>query len=235
MAPMNLLDFATIMNEASHPRVNTGPYTGTRLVMAACLLATLSLSGCTNPEPEPPELTVETVEAYDVTLDEDATPKQVGYVLLRALRDDVLAAQEGKRKEQREAHELAFRLSAPTLIGERIPENQVRAAADPDQERDARIFDITYHWAPIVAHYIESFPTDLAEARARFELIEGQVDNKAYLTIPLTHNPDASDPADRGEVTLKIELFKETAGEKTFWRVARLSYVGTAPATAPTS
>src|SRR3972149_10392414 len=58
-------------------------------------------------------VTVRSVAHYGVTLDQQASPEQVAYVLLRAVRDDVVAK---SREERDTALDKQFDLCAATVI-----------------------------------------------------------------------------------------------------------------------
>ena len=179
-------------------------------------------------------MTVTTVTAYGQTLDADATPQQVAFVLMRSLRDDVEAAQAHDRKAQREAFRTTFALAACSMIDERLAETYARPVADSDASEPIvmkeRVYEIVNHWAPIVAYYVGSFPRDFEQAADRMRVVKiGPDDGTAMVLYPVQHDPDQ---AAHGEpVLLEIELVKESAtdGPQRFWRVARVAFRGPMP------
>ncbi len=155
--------------------------------------------------------TVKTVAHYDITLDQSATPKQVAYVALRAIRDDVLA----ENREQREAAlDKQFDVCAAGVIAGR---NKTSLP------RDEFLHKVVYHWAPTAAHYVADFPTDWESADARLV-----VENEAPPKDAKADRPEASvaialaDPSHdpRASVVLKVWLVQDAG----YWRVTHLSF-----------
>jgi len=61
---------------------------------------------------------VRTITAYDVTLDHDASPKEVVYVLLRAIADDYAAGDDHEARES--ALDKQFAVAAPSRSTVRV-------------------------------------------------------------------------------------------------------------------
>ena len=78
----------------------------------ACLTLVV-LGGCRRDLDIPP-MEVKTVDAYGVKLDAAAPPKQVVYVLLRALRDDVEASQAWDKAKKKQAFKNDVLLDRPS-------------------------------------------------------------------------------------------------------------------------
>ncbi len=201
-----------------------------RVVLIAAGTAVAFWSGCTKPEEEVPPAAVKTVEAYGVTLDAAATPSQVAYVLLRSLADDVQAAQAHEHEKQKAALKLTYSLAAYSEIEQRLLNviNQDRAEKKTDlgDERDRRLFDFTRQWAPIVAHYVRSFDTDLQEAVTKMQEEPDPEGQRTSVLYAVSHDPTETAPAKQQQATLEIELIKETVGGLSYWRVARVGYRG---------
>lgn len=206
--------------------------------MLALALAVLS-SGCQK-QVEVPPMEVKTVEAYGQTLDENATPQQVAYVLLHSIRDDFEAAQRHDRQAQRAAFETTFSLAAYKEMIRRFEKSFGQKAAE-GQAWDRKLYDIIYHWTPLVSHYVGSIEEDFDKATAKMQATTGADGQAARVFVPLMHNPTASSPAEQGRVILEIDMVKEqaTSGTGSYWRVARLDYrhgvkpAATMTATAP--
>ena len=171
------------------------------------------------------------VDAYGVKLDELATPQQVVYVLLRSIRDDVDAAQKGDREGQKRAFRTTFSLGAFSEIEKRmalsLSENKQETLGDL---RDRRLYDVIYHWAPIVAHYVASFDLDEKTAIGRMREQMGTTGVPTCTVLyDVAHDPTASDPAKRQPATVEVVLTREraTSGSQEFWRVARVAFRGT--------
>jgi len=193
------------------------------------LFATLlGSTGCTKHTQDIPKPKVETVTAYNVTLDQDATPEQVAYVLLRALADDVTAAQAHEHKKQKEALNLTFSLAAYAQIEKQViqTENLTRAKKIDSlgDLRNEKLYKFVKYWAPIVAHYIKSFDTNPVTAAKKMKVhltSDGTIANVLY---PVSHDPTETDPAKQQTAVLNIKMVKEKAGAISYWRVARLGY-----------
>lgn len=183
---------------------------------------TIALSGCTSENPIPVAKT-EVVNAYGMTLDETASPEQVVYVLLRSLADDVHAAQQFHRAEQIEALHRTFTLAAHSEIERRLLAvlRTVKKDITLGDERDKKLYDIVDKWAPIVAHYVDSFDTDASAASAKMKRSDSADGKRVHVYYPVAHLAKAPEP----EQVLDIELVQEPAGDVAYWRVARIDYV----------
>ena len=219
------------------PWITSNPQARRGLTGLFVISVTIALSGCTAEEPIPAAKT-EVVNAYGLTLDEKASPEQVVYVLLRSLADDVRAAQRFEHAEQKEALHRTFALAAHSEMERRLLAvlKTVKKDASLGDERDKKLYDTVDKWAPIVAHYIDSFDTELDAATAKMKR-RGAVDGqRVHVYYPVAHEAEAAEP----EQVLDIELTREPAGDVSYWRVARIDYVPKAqipsilkPTTAP--
>jgi len=202
---------------------------GLRLMLGIAV-AVMGLTGCTPPKPEIPATTTQTVEAYGLTLNESATPQQVAYTLLRALADDVQAAQSGKHDEQKAALETTFSLVAYSELESRLLGVLNNNSATPQkslgEKRDAQLFKVVKNWASIVAHYIQCFFTSAADAISQMKLPPTGDDNRAHVFYRVSHDPSETDPAKQQLATIDIELVKVEVGVRSFWRVARIGFLG---------
>lgn len=184
-----------------------------RPAAAACALsvALAVLAGCEKPPPLE-EVRTEPFTAYDVKLDTSATPKDVSYVLLRALHDQVVAAQSGSRTGILDARKLERRLAAP----ERIYDDVGKAAHVDVREihlTPTKAVDLmSEYWGPISAFYVEKF--DLSRDAAESKMTEIDRDGDKLVLISLDA-PDGKEPQ-----TLQIGLTQEQG----LWRVYRVGY-----------
>jgi len=221
----------------SRERLSEGSGRMASVAFFGVLLTLSAWTGCTESELPPPPVKVQTVTAYGVTLDEAATPQEVVYVLLRSLADDVRAAQAKERQQQREAVETTFSLAAYSTIEQRL--NAMLKASgvnrEPRQakERDRDLFELVNGWAPIAAHYIESFDTDMKTAAARMEVVKRSKEQQVNVYYRVTHDPSEKDPARQQTALMNIELVKEQEGPVSFWRVARVGYINPATTRRP--
>lgn len=167
------------------------------------------------------------VEAYGLTLDESATPKQVAFVLLRSIRDDVEAAQARDGAAQRAAFETTYSLAAFSEIRKRLEKYFGKSPGPGLTEADQRrIYDVVDHWAPIVAHYVASFDEEYERAAAEMLLGPSAEKDTMRILYDVVHDPSVTDPAKQQRATIEIELTPEpaTGGDKKFWRVARVAF-----------
>ena len=156
-------------------------------------------------------VTVGPVDYYGIKLDEAATPEQVTYVLLRAIRDDFLAS----NPEQREASlDIQFDICAANVI-----RGKNRKGMSPDDF----VYNVVYHWTPTVSHYVDNFETDWESAKAR--LVRG---GPAPANRPDT-DPDEckvlmelDDPS--GEPDARVVMVVWLARDSGFWRVLHLGF-----------
>ncbi|UCD29850.1 MAG: hypothetical protein JSV03_05055 [Planctomycetota bacterium] len=196
-------------------------------VMAPALLITL-LAGCTDTDKDIPKTELKTVSAYNLTLDENATPKQVAYVLLRSLADDVTAAQNHEHEKQKEAFNLTFSLAAYAQVEKQIVETENRTRINKitslGDKRDKKIFKFVKYWAPIVGHYIKSFDTDMESAEKNMQVELSQDGGTAHVYRKVAHDPAETDPEKQQTATLDITMVKEKTGVREYWRVALIGY-----------
>lgn len=196
-----------------------------------------ALGGCSKPaEEKAPPLVVKTVEYKGVSLDSKASPQQVAYVLLCALADDVRAAQAHRAEDQKAARDLAFSLVAPKALEARILNVNAQFRGEHKAslvDRDQKLYKITDYWAPIVAHYIDSFPADPAAATQRMWVRANPAMTMAHVYLGVAHRAPAAEapPAGADTATLDIEMAREVpdAGGEPYWRVVRIGYLGRNP------
>jgi len=199
--------------------------------LAVALLSVCWLAGCQK-DVEIPPIEVKAVEAYGVTLDESAAPRQVVYVLLRALRDDFEAAQARDRQRQKEALRTTFSLAAFSRIEERLArtfaQSEGKAGTVLGAHRDRKIYDVVNHWAPIVGHYVRSFDLEMEAAVGKMRVATSANGSSTHIYYDVSHDPQETDPAKQQRATLDVELVKEkaSAGSRMYWRVARVAFRG---------
>lgn len=152
---------------------------------------------------------VGTVTDQGIVLDENATPRQVAYVLLRALRDDVIAT---TRDERRAACKRELNLAAPDAIL-RISRRAYGAAPI---ERDETVRKAVDLWAPIVGAYVDSFDLDWESAAPR--LVETSV-RESSLGIGEVKSVlfEAADPGGDPNASVVVQI--DLARENGYWRV----------------
>lgn len=222
----------TLENHVSVGRVHRIRTGAVAMIGLAALAAVFS--GCNQTEPEVPEARVRTVEAYGVTLDADASPQQVAYVLFKSIADDYAAARVKDFDAQRKAQELTFALAAPSKIEERLLEsaNQINPSRKKESlgpDRDKKLFKTVHYWAPIVGHYVASFADIDLETLVRESWVTITPDGRtAHVYYPVVHDPGEADPDKAETATISIEMVPEQAqaGGPEYWRVARVQFLG---------
>ena len=157
------------------------------------------------------DVTVKSVTHYDTTLDKNATPEEVTYVMLRAIRDDFKA----KTREEREAAlDILFDVSAAGYLA--------RGSAN-ELDRQETVFKIVNRWTPTVSHYVDDIETKWEKARVRLrvfglESIRNRDDGAQQCKIMTQLADPSGDP--NAAVLLNIQLIQDSG----YWRVLGLAY-----------
>jgi len=156
-------------------------------------------------------VTVRGVTVYGVTLDQQASPEQVAFALLRAIRDDVSA----KNREDREAAlDKEFDLCAADVI-----QNKNHTSLP----RDEFIHDVVYHWAPTVSHYAGDFDTEWGKAAARF--VRKDLKPVKEAKTEATECEIAMQLADpSGDPKASVVMLVWLAQDGGYWRVTHLGF-----------
>lgn len=210
------------------------------LAVSASLLAG-QMVGCTPDEEHKdiPPAGVKTVTAYNVTLDESATPQQAVYVMLRSIADDVHAAQKHDHDAQKEAMRREHSVLAFSLIEQRLLQMENMGRKQPKDslgpDHDSKLWDFSRQLAPIVAHYVPSFDTTFEAAVSKMQMRGNPESPLVHVLYAASHDPNASDPQERDPVLIDFEVAKENVGGKTFWRIAKISFAGRDTRMVPTT
>lgn len=158
-----------------------------------------------------PDVKVQTVTHFGVTLDESASPEQVAYVALRAIADDFRAADADVRDA---ALAIQFDVCAAAVIGRR---NHTSV------DRKEHVYNIVYRWTPTVSHYVADFPTDWEAAKDRLQ----------YRSFaPIKNGPDETEEAvvmmevvdPSGDPRARVVLVVFMAKDGGYWRVIHLGF-----------
>ena len=193
------------------PMMNS--YKRLRLFVVLLLAVAALMPGCrrqaraTGRELRQPE--VKTVSPYGVTLDPDASPQLVTYVLLRALKDDVRAPDAAAREA---ALDTQFDLCAAEHIGKA---NVLRYEPAEHLDRWVR------RWAPVASRYADSFGDDWEQASNKLVLRgptigpSGEADRCEVLR-------EVEEPA--GTSTSRVVLAVRLVQERGYWRVLSVGY-----------
>jgi hypothetical protein len=154
-------------------------------------------------------VSVKPVTFYGQTLDETASPKQVAFAVLMAIRDDFLAANEMEREA---ALDKQFDLCAPTIIAQKYRFGQTR---------DESVYQVVHRWTPTVSHYVGDFPTDWETAKKRLVAVSNKNaggDEGSDTQLVMEVNDPSGDPNAR--VVLAVYLTQE----QKLWRATHLGF-----------
>jgi hypothetical protein len=152
--------------------------------------------------------TVRTVAHYGQALTPQASPEQVAFVALSAIREDFTAADHAARES---ALDKLFDVCAANQL---VRRNQMKLA---DEEF---LYRVVSWWTPTVSHYIGSFPATWEEARRRFVRRERTVDEGSTpgCEVLLPVDDPSGDP--RARVIVIVWLLQDGG----YWRVSHLGF-----------
>lgn len=152
-----------------------------------------------------------------IVLDKSATPKQVTFVLLKAIRDDVLA--DGDRKAREVALDREFDVCAPDAIFRQYR----RFFGSYPVERDESVHQCVRMWAPTLARYVGSFDFDWPTAQQHlFELKSRTSNTDDSQTVAVLLEAADPDPNVVGDASVVIRI--GLAQEDGFWRVTHVGF-----------
>lgn len=152
------------------------------------------------------DVTVKPVTHYGVTLDAQASPEQVAFVALQAVRDDFLA----ESAEAREAAlDVQFAISAATVLD---------MAKGSTRTRREQLHYIVMHWTPTVSHYVGDFPKTLEEAQSRFRRSAARTRKSGNTEVEQCEVlMEAADPS--GDPRAQVVMMVHLARDSGLWRV----------------
>lgn len=168
-----------------------------------------------------PHVEVRTVQDQGVTLGPEASPKEVAFVLLRAIRDDIRAGSDLDARRRALKRQLA--VCDPDYMYARYQRFYGdRAVA----QRDEWVYKKVNLWAPTLAYYADAFDFDLPTAAA---LMKEGSSNKSEDWTGQTTNVDlpVADPAgiSGADVIVRVRLHRR-GGEEAHWRVFGVGFAG---------
>lgn len=185
------------------------------LLTAAVALVAIVLSGCgrdarladhelRDPKPGP-------VTAYGKTLDANASPQDVVYVLLQAINDDYAAGDN--REARHKALDTEFAVCAPEWIKARRGGENLT-----EREKRERLFEVVYNWAPTLGFYRDSFKgafPDIAQQMHTVYAAQPVSQHEvAVVYVNLKHpHPETAGP-NSGAAAL-VQLVREAG----YWRI----------------
>lgn len=161
-----------------------------------------------------PTVVVGPVTEYGQTLDENATPEQVAFVVLQAIREDFLAKDEAAR---RKALGKEFAVCAADVL---------EARKHQSMSRDEFIYNVVYRWTPTVSHYVQDFPTDWASATSRLVRRNVTRINPKTTGQPSDHECEVAMEvaSPDGDPNAQVVLLVWLAKDKGLWRVTHVGF-----------
>ncbi|MFQ5413435.1 MAG: hypothetical protein ACE5E6_03155 [Phycisphaerae bacterium] len=152
--------------------------------------------------------TVRVVEHYGIRLDRDATPKQVAYVLLRAVYDDFRADTPAERDA---AMDVEFDVCAA---------DELARTNTTSMTRDEFITMVVRLWTPTLAHYVGSFPRSWEEADRR--LVVSPIARAPRKSEMVGVKMVAADPS--GDPNADVVVVVWMVKDDRFWRVTHTGF-----------
>jgi len=157
------------------------------------------------------EVPVSAVSAYGRTLDQDATPREVVYVLLKAVVDDYDAGYDTKKRE--EAFDIELATSAPQTIKQRYRRRQ-----PTETELTEYLYKVVRHWAPVLGYYVDDFRVDYETLSDRMT-VQPDRRNPEESVVYLNVSPPDSEKDPNAGAVARFHMTREAG----YWRI---SWVG---------
>jgi len=180
--------------------------TATSLVLLCSCRGDARLAGTNIPHVE-----VRSVTHYGLTLDQQATPEQVAFVALRAIREDVQAKDKAAREQ---ARSVQFDVCAADELADR---------ENTRLSRDEFIYKVVDRWAPTVSHYVASVETDWGKSQAKFIRRDPRPAAKAKTDAEQAEIAmQVEDPS--GDANARAVLLVWLAKDHGFWRVTHFGF-----------
>ena len=181
-----------------------------------------------------PKVTVGPVRDQGLELGAEASPEEVVFVLLRAIRDDLLAGVD--QQARRQALERQFAVCDPDYIYDWYRRSYGRRAA---ADRDEWVYKKVTLWAPALGCYVDSFDLDLETGRSRMSVSptsrhEDWPGETVQVDLPV-RGPAGQVGA---ETVVRVRLHRHASG---YWRVFQVGFAkrrgltGAGRASAPTA
>lgn len=156
-------------------------------------------------------VTAKPVTLFGQTLDERASPKQVAFAVLMAIREDFLAKDDVAREA---ALDKEFDLCAPDAI---------TTKSQMVKSRDESIYQVVNHWTPTVSHYVHDFDTDWEKAKQRLiRVTSNPASGSNAAALDTRVEMEVNDPS--GEPTARVVLIVYLTQENDLWRATHLGF-----------
>ena len=158
------------------------------------------------------QVDVRTVTDQGRTLGPDADPKEVVYVLVRALKDDIEAGDDAAGRSV--AYDRQLAVCAPAHIHKYTVRRNLT--------QDENVYHVVWHWAPTLGHYVHNFDFDWPTARDEMllEMIPANAsqigEERARVSLEM------ADPS--GDTNASVVARFELVREQGYWRVYQLGF-----------
>lgn len=181
--------------------------------VAAVFCAAAGLSGCGRDarlaDHDLRDPAVGPVTAYGMRLDKNADPKEVVYVLLRAVVDDYAAGDDQQAREK--VLDTEFAVCAPEEIKRIAAGNQ----ALTKQEQLEHLYKAINHWAPTLGFYRDDFKPDFDEMAERmYVATRSGTPERAEVFLNVAY-PNPSEGEENAGMVARFGLIMEDG----FWRI----------------
>lgn len=160
----------------------------------------------------PTDLTIRPVTHYGLTLDDQATPQQVGFVLLRAMKEDY----DSKDPEARKA--------AMNILYDITAMDDILALNPSGLDPADSIYTVVKNWTPTVSHYAAQLPTEWESAKDRLTATKPQptkTGRAGVMECQVLFQLD--DP--QGDPNGRAVFFGALVQDKGLWRVRSVGFV----------
>ena len=171
-----------------------------------------TLAGSALEESEIPE---GPLQAYGLTLDENASPRDVAYTALRLLKDEAAALQRRDREQRRQIFVQCCQLAARDQLYEGYQQVLKRDLMPVEITPTQAAQKLVMYWGPIIAHYVDSLEEDYEQATARMYERVPPNGTRAWVLCDVTGR-------DGQPATVRIDLFDTPGG----WRITRIGFHG---------
>lgn len=156
------------------------------------------------------------VTAYGKTLDADAKPQEVVYVLLQAILDDYAAGNDPAKREA--ALDTQFAICAPDYIRQ-----NTRVEDLSRREQLEQLYRVVHLWAPTLGFYRESFVGEYVDVVQRMH-VEYPLQALSKSEIASVYiNCNAPEPSAAGQDENVVALVR-LVREGGFWRVGWVGF-----------
>lgn len=134
-------------------------------------------------------------------------------MLLRAIRDDVVAARQKDRQLADNAWATQRAVSAPDRILAEISAQLSGQESWIKLTPTEAVYKLARFWAPVAGHYVDALDLTREQAEEKMRVLEGPAEAKQVIM-------DLKNATDGSATTLRISLVRE----KGYWRAYRVGF-----------